>query len=380
VSLSEVRPQERAVEALRSVLAADRVPHGFIFCGPAGVGKALAARALAKVLLCDAPKKGRGKQPMAEPCGTCDQCRLVDRDSHPDLMWFSKPAGRAEFPINVVTRRDDSPDGQTINESAQLTPMQARLRVTVIEDAEQMTEEAANAFLKTFEEAPAGSYLLLLVTSLDRLLPTIRSRGRLIRFGALPEPFVAELLQRDFDLKAADARTLARFSEGSMELATSLARSEFLRLYREVLGVLPRLDRSGALALADAVEAWAAEQADAEAQLALDDTATSKAKRRATVEKNSLRRLYLKRALSMLAGVFHDALLNRLSAGRTDSLDASAEVFIKRLAESVSQRQLERGVERFTEYQTYVDRNVHNQLLIENACLELADLVAPARK
>lgn len=367
------------MRALEGVLSSDRVPHAIIFCGPSGVGKAMTARQLAKVLLCDAPKKGRARQAAPEPCNSCDQCRHVDRDSHPDLMWFRRPAGRAEFPINVVTRRDDSPDGQTINESAQLTAMQARSRVTIIEDAEQMNEEAANAFLKTFEEAPEGTYLILLVTGLDRLLPTIRSRGRLIRFAALPDEFVAELLRRDADLSAADARTLARFAEGSMERAASLARSEFLKLHGEVMAALPNLNRSAALALADAIEAWAAEQAESEAQLEAGESATSKAKQRATVEKNTLRRVYLKRALSMLGSVLQDALLTGLGVPGDTLRNAAAGAFVRRLAAAVPHDRLRKGVERFIEYETYVDRNVHTQLLVENACLELSDLMAPAR-
>ena len=154
MSFAEIRHQERAVAALERLLAADRVPHAFIFCGPAGVGKAMAARALAQTLLCDVPNSERrgprgpraeaaqqsakGSPRQAGPqrgsnigaCGKCPQCRLVERDSHPDLYWFSKPPERAEFPIAVVTRRDGSPDGPTINESVQLKPMQAACRVT----------------------------------------------------------------------------------------------------------------------------------------------------------------------------------------------------------------------------------------------------------
>ena len=367
------------MRALEGVLSSDRVPHAIIFCGPAGVGKAMTARGLAKILLCDAPKKLRGAGASPEPCNACDQCRHVDRNSHPDLMWFRRPAGRAEFPINVVTRRDDSPDGQTVNESAQLTAMQARNRVTVIEDAELMNEEASNAFLKTFEEAPEGSYLVLLVTSLDRLLPTIRSRGRLIRFSALPDEFVVELLRRDASLSAADAGTLARFAEGSMERAASLARSEFLKLHGEVMAALPTLDRAAALVLADAVEAWATEQAESEAQLKAGESSTSKAKQRATVEKNTLRRGYLKRALSMLGSVLQDALLTSVGARGESLRNASAGSLVRRLAETVPHDRLRKGVERFIEYETYVDRNVHTQLLVENACLELSDLMAPAR-
>lgn len=367
MSFADIRHQPRAVAALESVLATGRVPHGFIFCGPAGVGKALTARALARTLLCDEPKKGRGKAAAVQACGKCPQCRLMARDSHPDLTWFRRPPERAALTIGVVTRRNDSPEGRTINESVQLKPMQARCRVTVVEDAEQMNLAAANAFLKTFEEAPEGAYLVLLVTTLDRLLPTIRSRGRLVWFGALPEEFVAELLVRDCGLPARDAAVLARFSEGSMEQAAALARSEFLAMRRRVLEALPGLDRAAALELADALGAWATEQARGEVET------------KAKVEENQLRRLYLKRALALLAGVFRDALLAGSGADGGGLRNADAAQFIQRVAAAVPAEAVERAVARLIEYQTFVDRNVHVQLLLENACLEVCDLLAPVR-
>lgn len=368
MSFAEVQHQPRAVAALEGLLAADRVPHAFIFVGPPGVGKSLAARALARVLLCQKPKRGRAKNAAPQACGACPQCTMVDHETHPDLSVFRRPPERALFPIAYVTRRDSgSPEGPTINESVHLKAMQADRRVTVIEDAEEMTEEAANALLKTFEEAPEGSYIVLLVSSLDRLLPTIRSRGRLVRFGALPVAFVAELLQRDHELSDDDAAALARFSEGSMERAATLARSGFLDLRREVLGVVPGYSRADALALADALMAWASEQARNETQT------------KAKVEENTLRRHYLKRSLWMLASLFRDALLLSAGADAERLHNADAAPLVRKLAERLPGATLEQAVLRCLEYQTLVDRNVHNQLLMENACLEAADWLAPLR-
>jgi DNA polymerase-3 subunit delta' len=368
VSFAEIRHQDHAVSALERMLAAERVPHAFIFCGPPGVGKALAARALAKVLLCDAPKRPSGKGGAVEACGRCEQCRLVDRGSHPDLNWFRRPPEKSEFILGVVARRDDSPEGLTINESVQLKPMQARGRVTVIEDAELMNAPAANAFLRTFEEAPDGSYLVLLVTTLDRLLPTIRSRGRLVRFRALPDEFVEELLVRDHGLSAEDARIVARFSEGGMDQSSALVRSKFLAIRRELLDALGRLDRAGALVLADAIYAWASEQAREEVQT------------KAKVEENELRRDYVKRALALVAGLFRDAIVAAASPDADGRLlNADAVPLVKGLAARLPRDRIEYAVRRFIEYQSLVDRNVHVQLLIENACLELADLAAPKR-
>ncbi len=361
---SDIRHQEPALAAIAGAFAADRLPHGFIFCGPSGVGKALAARALANALLCDSPKRG-SSHTAPEPCGQCDQCRLTEREAHPDLNWFRKPLERTELTIGVVARKEgrkDSPDGFTINESVQFKPMQARRRVTVIEGAELMNVEAANAFLKTFEEAPEGSYLVLLVTALDRLLPTIRSRGRLVRFRALPDEFVSELLARDHKLPATDAAVVARFAEGSMERAAELVRSDFAALRRKVLEALSRLDGPAALNLADEINDWASEQAKSEIQTD------------AKVEENTLRRLYLKRALALVASLMRDAALVRAGVPQTQLMNPDATALVEQLAARLSPQALHGATRQFVDWQTAVDRNAHNQLLMENACLELSRL------
>ena len=365
MSFAEVRHQESAIAALESSLAMQRVPHAFIFCGPAGVGKALTARLLARTLLCDKPQTGRGKSAGPGACGKCPQCLLCDSGNHPDLSWFRKPPERADLPISLVTRRSGSPDSATINESVQLKPMQAECCVTVVEDAERMNAEAANAFLKTFEESPEGSYLVLVVTTLDRLLPTIRSRGQLVRFKALPDEFVAELLSREDGVSADQAKVLARFSEGSADRAMALWRSGFLDLRRDILDSLPGAGRAEALVAADGIMDWANKQAH-------QQKTTNK-----KVEENELRRLHLKRALALLASVFRDALMLKVTDGDADVQNSDAKPLLKKAASRLPAETIERGLKRMLQYQTYVDRNVHNQLLMENACLELCDLLGP---
>ncbi|MBN2583035.1 MAG: hypothetical protein JXL80_08200, partial [Planctomycetes bacterium] len=221
--------------------------------------------------------------------------------------------------------------------------------------------------LKTFEESPEGSYLVLLVTSLDRLLPTIRSRGQLVRFKALPHEFVAELLAHEAGLSAAEAAVLARFSEGSIQHGLALAQSEFLKLRRDVLDVLSTADRAKALVIADAVMEWANQQAH-------QQQTTGK-----KVEENELRRTHLKQALALMGSLLRDALVMTTSQGKSDILNSDVQPLVRRMSDRLPTDTVERGLRRMLDYQTYVDRNVHNQLLIENACLEMCDLLAPIR-
>ncbi|NIA20905.1 MAG: hypothetical protein GWP05_02805 [Anaerolineaceae bacterium] len=367
MSFAEVRHQESAIAALGASLAMQRVPQAFIFCGPAGVGKALTARLLARTLLCDKPLTGGGKSAAPQACGKCPQCRLCDTGNHPDLSWFRKPPDRADLPMSLVARGKGSPEAATINESVQLKPMQAACHVTVVEDAERMNASSANAFLKTFEESPEGSYLLLVVTALDRLLPTIRSRGQLVRFRALPEEFVAKLLLREEGMSADQAEVLARFGEGSCDQALALWRSGFLGLRRDILDVLPEAGRAEALVAADGIIDWANKQAH-------QQKTTNKA-----VEENELRRLHLKRALALLASVFRDALVLKATGDEGNIRNSEARAMLKRIASRLPSQAIERGLKRMLEYQIYVDRNLHNKLLIENACLEMCDLLGPVR-
>ena len=436
MSFSEIQHQQQAVDALQGAMRSNRLPHAYIFCGPPGVGKALTARALARFLLCDAPLVD---QPTghADACGRCRQCQLSDHQSHPDLTVYRKPATAALFPIDMVTRRPSSADTPTINESVQYTPMQAARRVTIIDDAELMTESAANAFLKTFEEAPEGSYLILLVTSLDRLLPTIRSRGRLVRFRALPAEFVAQLLleqgvpeysadpsasddgagddedSSDDDMptdsavpvpakargrasarkssavagkrgataaaggasavavmavSAAEAEVLAHWSDGSIAQARNLALCGFVELRDQVMKALQGLDYIAALELSEVIDKWSTGQA------------VDRIQTKASVEKNTYKRQYLKLALALLASVFRDALVLAHEGPESLVMNTDADDLLAAIAENVAPAELETIIARLLECQSLVDRNAHIQLLLENACLDVAGALEAVRR
>ena len=131
MSFAEVRYQDAAVRTLRAAVASDHVSHAYLFVGPRGVGKALAAREFAKLLLCPKP---RGSGDALEPCDACDHCGRVARGTHPDLYWFCKEPDRNDFRINLVVRGrgDKSEDvATTVTESVVLHPMEAARTVTV---------------------------------------------------------------------------------------------------------------------------------------------------------------------------------------------------------------------------------------------------------
>jgi DNA polymerase-3 subunit delta' len=200
--------QQAAVEWLSTAAAADRLPHGLIFSGPAGVGKGTTARALATLFLCEKPK---GDQ----PCGKCEGCRGMAADVHPDYHIIHRRLIRLEKKENKASTLAAEVIRVHLNDKANNKSIMNRGKVFVVEEAELMNSTAQNSLLKTLEEPPGRTLIILLTTNANQLLPTIRSRCQLVRFSALPEQLVKEqLIKRGID--ARDAEDAARISNGSL--------------------------------------------------------------------------------------------------------------------------------------------------------------------
>jgi DNA polymerase-3 subunit delta' len=224
-----IRHQEEALGRLRQALASGQFPHALLFWGPPGVGKTRTAQGLAQALLC------RGDDP---PCGTCLPCRKVARLVHPDLHLL-RPlrAKEAEgedpqlqlYATNPVASLEASPPAtvgidriRRLKEESAMALVEGACRVIVIPQAELMTQEAANAALKLLEEPRGETFLVLTTSDPRRLLPTVVSRCRRIRFRALPQAFLQEMAEAA-GADAASARLAAALSEGSLPRALELA-------------------------------------------------------------------------------------------------------------------------------------------------------------
>jgi DNA polymerase III subunit delta' len=204
-----IRGHDALVEGFRRAVRRDRLAHAYLFTGPAGVGKRLFALELAKSLLCENAVAGS-----LQACDRCSSCVQVEADTHPDFFTAVRPADALEFPIDLM---------RELCQSFALKSARGRGKVVLIDDADDLNEEAANCFLKTLEEPPPRSVLILIGSTPDRQLLTIVSRCQVIRFAPLPAALVDELLQaqgiEDADLRA----RLVRLSGGSPGLAKELA-------------------------------------------------------------------------------------------------------------------------------------------------------------
>jgi DNA polymerase-3 subunit delta' len=225
VSWHSIRGHDRVVEDLRRALVNDRFPHAMLFVGPEGTGKRSFARRLAQALLCETrPAEG------LDPCEACPGCVQVEARTHPDLAEAGRPEEKHELPIAVI--RD-------LCEFFALKPARGLRKVAILDDADDLNDEAANAFLKTLEEPPPGAVLVLIGTSVEVQLPTIVSRCQVVRFEALPAADVAAiLLEQGVARDPADAARLAALGDGSVSRALGLADAGLERFRRALIDEL----------------------------------------------------------------------------------------------------------------------------------------------
>jgi len=203
MTLAEVVGHERQRAVLRGGIERDAVGNAYLFFGPPGVGKGAAALQFARALLC----LSEG----GDVCGTCDSCRRT-HTGHPDFFDVEPEKGKKTIRIKQV--RDTQ-------ELLALTPSLGRRKVAVFDPADSMTQESANAMLKTLEEPPEGTVLILVADNQGALPATVLSRCRKVSFGQLEEKDVREVLLRE-GWDEAEATAAAGLSEGSPGLAMSV--------------------------------------------------------------------------------------------------------------------------------------------------------------
>ena len=224
---SELQAQDRAVGALRAALRRGRLHHAYLLGGPEGVGKGTAARLLAQAANCEGPALPGDGLP-DDACGACAPCRKIARGTHPDVFLLEEErvmakAGRWEPKGGRTPSREIVVDQvrDLVDHRLSMRRFEGRRRVVVIDPADAMNVQAQNALLKTLEEPPEATTLVLVSSSPDALLPTIRSRCLRVTFAPLPEPIIRARLEAAGQPPEA-ARLAAALSGGSLSRALGL--------------------------------------------------------------------------------------------------------------------------------------------------------------
>jgi DNA polymerase-3 subunit delta' len=238
MSWQTIRGHDCVVEKFRRAVAKGRLPSTFLFVGPPGIGKRTFALKLAQGLLCE-----RVPEERLEPCGQCPSCHQVASLNHPDVDVIAKPSDKAFIPVELLIGDLEHRMRAGLCYNIALKPYSGRRKVAIIDDADYLNKEGANCLLKTLEEPPPKSVLILIGTSEQRQLPTIRSRCQIVRFQPLAESDVAELLvEKGLCTDTAAARVAAVHSDGSLERAVWWTDSGVPEFRSELLGLLRQPD------------------------------------------------------------------------------------------------------------------------------------------
>ena len=234
------------VEMFRRSIVRGRLSHAYLFCGPAGIGKATFARMMAQALLCEQHDEAE-----FVACDNCNNCRRCLAGTHPDVLQVGLPAGKSSIPIAVFSGEKERRGREGLCYELSLRPMAGARRIAIIDDADFMNVESTNALLKTLEEPPAGCVIILISANLSGVLPTIRSRCQLMRFRPLTEASVARLLKEQQLIDhAADADSIAALANGSVATAIQLAEPALRGLRDQLYASLAQGSRMKPLDLA----------------------------------------------------------------------------------------------------------------------------------
>ncbi len=227
---------ERQRGWFRNAIQNNRLASTFLMAGPDGIGKRTFARLIAKTMLCT------GSEPSAfAPCCRCEACAQIDASSHPDLIEIARRPDKTALLMEQLVGEGDRRMREGLCYELRMKPYSGKRKIAIVDDADTIAEEGANSLLKTLEEPPPGSLIFLISTSVQRQLPTIRSRCQLTRFQPLSAEHLAQLMVRQGLVdNYAIALELAGQAGGSLSTVAHWTNEELKSFRSELLHQLAR--------------------------------------------------------------------------------------------------------------------------------------------
>jgi len=364
MSFNEIFCQDRAIDILQRAFASSRWAHAYIFAGPEGIGKFKTAREWARLLLCKKPVMENG---IADGCGSCQSCRLLEAGANPDFAHIYKElreftedgkgkAAPIDLPIDVIR--------EFLIAKVPTRPTISHRKVFVVSEAERLNKSSQNSLLKVLEEPPEYCCIVLLCTRMEKLLPTTKSRCQTIRFGPIDESRIIEKL-KEKGLEQKKAQYLARLAQGSVGEACRWAELEFgdANLYnvkKELINSLVSFELADALNLAQELLAKSKKIAAEWTNL---DTATSKA---------DINRRAMKFIVRIVISALHDAMnLNVSRAKEPVNFDQKGQ--ISKLAARFDAELAAEKISDCYRVLRWIESNVNEKLIFEQLLLNLAD-------
>jgi len=201
----------------------NKLAHAYLFCGSSGAGKMTLAKEFVKWLFCEETKLGG--QTNGQPCDVCRSCQEIEKNNHPDLLVVSASQEEKSLEIGISRIRE-------LQHKLLFYPYKSSLKVVIIEEAHNLTREAANAFLKTLEEPSSKSLIILTSSAWDSILPTILSRCQLIKFLPVPTGEFKKGLEK-LGAKGVVLDKIVKLSAGRPGYAINLLNDQKLLSYHE---------------------------------------------------------------------------------------------------------------------------------------------------
>ncbi|MBC8283260.1 MAG: DNA polymerase III subunit delta' [Nitrospinae bacterium] len=230
MSFNRIFGQEQPKKIIKNALQNSSVAHAYLFYGQESIGKKLIAIELAKALNCTSLAEG-------EPCDECSSCKKIEKRTHPDFFFIeptkSTPTAReASIKIEVI---------RELQRKLSFQPYEGKVKVAVIDDADLMNLQAANSFLKTLEEPPSSTILILISSHPFKLLPTMLSRCQTILFQSLTPEYIKKILKEKLNEEmiaenSLDFRTLR--SRGSVNKALTEDMEDIANIRKEIVDLL----------------------------------------------------------------------------------------------------------------------------------------------
>lgn len=317
-------------DQLQRSLERGRLAHAYLFSGVRGSGKEATARTLAQILNCEA------KKPAA--CGHCASCRRIEAGNHPDIYWVRPELKSRRIAVDQIREFE-----RAIN----LKASEARIKVGIVVDADCMSEEASNAFLKTLEEPPAQTIIILLTTQPQRLLATILSRCLKITFSATAaseSPYRARVLP-----------LLAQFTDRSV--------AGIYRLHAALTGLLQ--------SVREEIRAQLESESDLDRYNDLDPKIRDRLDEQLTARIEGEYRAAREQVLEELYGWFGDVWLcvEQTEPGLLEHPDQSPA--LQRAAANLSPQRAAANLDAVEQIRDALARNIHETLALEVGLLKL---------
>jgi len=334
MAFEKILGQDQAKHIIAKALQSQRIAHAYLFYGPESIGKKQTALEFAKALNCTEPGP-------PDACDRCPSCKKIDQGIHPDVFQLESTRTTStarEATIKIEAIRD-------LQGKLGYLPYEGRTKVAIVNDADKMLLQASNAFLKTLEEPPSSTVLILITSNIRKLLPTLISRCQTIRFNALPLQALRKILENQPELEIPPEELELRIIRSQGQVARALEEEliEAAQYRQELIALVDHV----AFDCVDLVFTWCKKVSRDSARVSV--------------------------VLEELMGLLRDLAFVHNGCSREHLLNRDIEPELIQLAEKRSPAALMKMMEAVQRTQQALSGNANIQLSLENMLMEFCE-------